>query len=64
MPTTLPSTRKSTWSTAMLSDAVALRFVDPETVAPASGAVRLTVGAVGSIWIWIAWLLSRLPTLS
>ena len=48
----------------MLSDAFALSVVGPETVAPAVGAVRLTVGAVGSIWIVIALLFSRLPALS
>src|SRR3954469_22652399 len=47
-PTTAPSTRKSTWSTARLSEALAVSGTLPETVALALGAVSETVGGVVS----------------
>src|SRR6266540_3022716 len=48
VPTTVPFTRKSTWSTAVLSVASANSVTDPLTVAPSNGAVNVTVGAVVS----------------
>src|SRR2546426_1044200 len=47
-PTSAPSRRDWTPTTPTLSDALALIVVVPETVAPAAGAVRLTVGGVVS----------------
>src|SRR2546422_543879 len=48
-PTFAPSRRNWTPTTPMLSDALALIVVVPETVAPFAGAVRLTVGGVVSL---------------
>src|SRR6266566_1314689 len=55
VPTLFPSTRKLTWSTAVLSLAFALRTIEPLTVAPSAGAVIETVGGVVSSvmsWLW------------
>jgi hypothetical protein len=50
LPTFVPSTRKSTWSTPVLSVAVALSVLVPAMVAPATGAVSVTDGGVVSNW--------------
>jgi hypothetical protein len=50
LPALLPSILNCTPETPTLSAALALRVtLAPETVAPALGAVRLTVGGVGSV---------------
>ena len=54
VPTSWPSTRKSTWSTAVLSEAAALRVAVPLRVAPVEGLVRLTVGGVVSPGVTLA----------
>src|SRR4051794_12265618 len=64
VPTVCPSTRKSTWSTAMLSPAVAASVTVPLTPAPAAGLVKLTVGAVVSNWIGCALTASAFPATS
>src|SRR5436305_5551476 len=61
VPTTLPSTKKSTWSTATLSLAVADSVTVPAAVEPALGAVSDTIGDVGSIWTFIVSTASTLP---
>ncbi len=48
LPATVPSTRKSTWSTATLSEAVAVIGTVPATLAPLVGDVSDTVGGVVS----------------
>ena len=48
-PRLTPSTLNCTPATPTLSEAAAPRFTVPDTVAPAAGAVRLTVGAVVSL---------------
>ena len=60
----LPSTRKSTWATATLSDALADIGTLPLTLAPSAGVVRLTVGAVVSIVTSCVFTASALPALS
>ena len=44
-PSWVPSSLNCTPVTPTLSEAVAVRVTVPDTVAPAAGAVRLTVGA-------------------
>ena len=46
--TVTPSTRKSTWSMATLSEALAEICAKPDSVAPLEGAVSETVGGVVS----------------
>ena len=48
-PTLVPSTLNCTPTTPTLSAAVAANDTDPDTVAPAAGAVTDTVGAVVSL---------------
>src|SRR6266849_8667167 len=48
-PTVVPSTRKSTWSTATLSEALAESWTWPDTVVPLEGAVSETEGGVVSV---------------
>ena len=45
-PRLAPSRRNCTPATPTLSDALAVTFTEPDTVAPAAGAVRATVGGV------------------
>ena len=47
-PSAVPSTLNCTPVTPTLSEALALTVTVPDTVAPAAGAVRLTVGALVS----------------
>jgi hypothetical protein len=47
-PTAVPSTLSCTLATPTLSEADALNVTDPDTVAPAAGAVTDTVGGVVS----------------
>ena len=47
-PRLAPSSRNCTPTTATLSDTLAVTFTEPDTVAPAAGAVRATVGGTVS----------------
>src|SRR5947208_10439884 len=48
-PTIVPSTRKSTWSRATLSEALAESWAWPDKVVPLEGAVSETEGGVVSV---------------
>lgn len=52
-PTLIPSTLNWTEATATLSEALALKVTEPETVALLAGAVRDTVGGVVSGGAWV-----------
>ena len=68
VPTTEPLARKSTWSTATLSLALADRVTLPLTFAPLGGAVSVTVGGVRSntpvVKVQTKSLLNELPARS
>src|SRR5215208_5368899 len=63
-PTTVPSTRKSTWSTPASSVAAALSLAVPLTVEPSLGEVTDTDGGAVSIWISCELTASALPAWS
>ncbi|PYQ38251.1 MAG: hypothetical protein DMF77_24595 [Acidobacteria bacterium] len=52
-PAFAPSTRNCTPATPTLSEALAETVITPETVAPADGAVIVTVGGVVSIGVTV-----------
>ncbi len=64
VPTSVPSTRNSTWVTPTLSEAVAATGTDPDTVAPLAGEVTDTVGAVVSGTVTVTPALVVLPAAS